>query len=371
MNERSRAAVRKLEPYKPGTTIDEVKRDLGLERIVKLASNENPLGSSPKALEALGSIGGLNLYLDDSYPELRSKISATYGLRAENVVLGHGSNELIGIVCQTLLEPGDETVMAAPTFSLYKLATQLQGARAVEIPLDASGTHDLDAMLGAVTERTKLVFICDPNNPTGTAIGREAWMRFARALPERVSLLVDQAYREYMGPAGVDAVDVLRERENTIVLRTMSKIYGLASLRFGYGFGHPQLLEWVHRVRLPFNVSRPAAIGAHAALDDDAFVARSVAVNADGLAFVSREFDRLGLARFATEANFYALAVPGGAAQAYGDLLARGIIVRSGDALAMPGYLRISVGTRAENEALVEAIESLLPAWKAREAPAA
>ncbi len=367
----SRDAVRKLAPYKPGTTIDEVKRDLGLERIIKLASNENPLGSSPKALEALRSIGELNLYLDDSYPELRSKIAAPHGLRAENLVLGHGSNELVNIVCETLLEAGDEAVMAVPTFSLYKLSTVLQGASPIEVPLDAGGGHDLDAMLEAVTERTKLVFVCDPNNPTGTALSPEAWTRFARALPEGVCLLVDQAYREYMGPGGVDAIDLLRDRENAIVLRTMSKIYGLASLRFGYGFGHARLLEWVNRVRLPFNISRPAALGAHAALDDDAFVAHSVAVNAAGLAFVSREFDRLGLTRFPTEANFYALAVPGGASRAYDDLLARGIIVRSGDALAMPGHLRITIGTHDENEALVDAVESLLPAWKHRGAPAA
>lgn len=358
----SRPAIRKLAPYVPGTTIEEVARKLGLSRIIKLASNENPLGSSPKALAALARVDRLNLYLDDAYPELREAIAAPHGLRAQNVVLGHGSNEIVNIVCETVLEAGDEAVMATPTFSLYRLGTLVQGAVPVEVPL-RDGVHDLEAMLAAITERTKLVFVCDPNNPTGTALSIAAWEAFLRRLPEHVTLLVDQAYREYMGPGTLDAVRLVARRPNTVVLRTMSKIYGLASLRFGYGFGDAELVGWLNRVRLPFNISRPAALGAAGALEDVEFVERSIAANAAGKAYVYGEFARLGLALYPTEANFYAVRVPVTATRAYDDLLARGIIVRSGDSLAMPGYLRITIGTPAENRALIAAFEELLPQW--------
>lgn len=360
----SRPAVRKLAPYVPGKTIEEVQRDLGLTRIIKLASNENPLGSSPKAMAALRHIDRLHLYLNDTYPELKEKIAAPYGLHGENVVLGHGSNELVNIVCETLLESGDEAIMATPSFSLYKLAAALQGANAIEIPLH-QGVHDLETMLGALTPRTKLIFICDPNNPTGTAITREDWSAFVERVPENVTVLVDQAYREYMGAGTVDAAEYVCERPNTIVLRTMSKIYGLASLRFGYGFADAETIGWLNRVRLPFNISRPAALGAAGALDDEEFVAESIAANLAGKAFVFDHLERIGLHVYPTEANFYAVEVPGTATRAYTDLLHRGIIVRSGDALAMPGRLRITIGAPDENGALIEALEKLLPVWRA------
>jgi histidinol-phosphate aminotransferase len=359
----SRTVVRKLAPYQPGTSIEEVKRRFGLDRIIKLASNENPLGSSPKAIAALAHIDRLHLYFDDAYTELKAKLAAPYGLRAENVVLGHGSNELVNIIAETLLEAGDDAVMADPSFSLYRLVTAVQGATPIEVPL-REGAHDLDAMLEAVTPRTKIVFVCDPNNPTGTALDPGAFETFAMRLPEDVTLIVDQAYREYMGPGCVDATSLVTTRARTIVLRTMSKIYGLASLRFGYGFADEDTIGWLNRVRLPFNVSRPAALGAEGALADTEFVARSVATNDAGKTYLYRELTRLGLAYYPTQANFIAVAVPGSARAAYEALLERGIIVRSGDALHMPGHLRITIGTPEENRALIDAIEEFLPTWR-------
>lgn len=359
----SRLVVQKLAPYQPGTSIEEVQRRFGLERIIKLASNENPLGSSPKAMEALRSIDKLHLYLDDSYPELKAKIAAPYGLEASNVVLGHGSNELVNIIAETLLEAGDEAVMADPSFSLYRLVSAIQGATPVEVLL-REGVHDLDAMLAAITPRTKLVFVCDPNNPTGTALEPAAWQRFLANLPEAVTLIVDQAYREFMDAHYVDAVPFVSQRPRTIVLRTMSKIYGLASLRFGYGFADAETIGWLNRVRLPFNISRPAALGAWGALDDRAFVARSIASNNAGKMQLESAFTRLGLRYLPTQANFIAVDVPGSASKAYEDLLMRGIIVRSGDALHMHGALRITIGTDEQNAALIEALEELLPAWR-------
>jgi histidinol-phosphate aminotransferase len=360
----SRPTVRKLQPYVPGKTIEEVRRSLGLTRIVKLASNENPLGSSPKAMAALHRVDRLNLYLEDSYPELREKIASPFGLHAQNVVLGHGSNELVAIACQTMLEPGDEAVMAAPSFSLYRLCAGLQGAVPVEIAL-REGVHDLEAMLGAITPRTRILFVCDPNNPTGTAIPQNAWRAFLERLPPEVTLLIDQAYREYMSAAGFDALEAVRARPNTLVLRTMSKIYGLASLRFGYGFADAETIEWLNRVRLPFNISRPAAIAAAAALDDEEFVAQSRAANEAGKRLLGEAFARLGLHAYPTEANFYAVAVPVSATRASNDLLNRGVIVRSGDALGMPQRLRITIGSALENAFLIETLESLLPQWRA------
>lgn len=360
----SRPSLAKIAPYVPGTSIEEVRRKLGLDRIVKLASNENPLGSSPKAMAALGSIDRLHLYFDDAHTELRAKIAAPYGLSAENVVLGHGSNELVNIAAEMLLEAGDEAVMAEQSFSLYRLVVALQGATPVEVPL-REYAHDPDAMLAAVGPRTKMVFVCDPNNPTGTALSADAWERFLERLPESVTLVIDQAYCEYMDADGVDAVRVVAQRPNTLVLRTMSKIYGLASLRFGYGFADVETIGWLNRVRLPFNVSRPAALGAAGALDDAEFVARSIETNERGKAYLTAEYARLGLRMIPTQANFYAVEVPCTATRAYDDLLARGIIVRSGDALHLPGHLRITIGTEAENRMLIGAIGELLPQWRA------
>jgi histidinol-phosphate aminotransferase len=244
------------------------------------------------------------------------------------------------------------------------LAVALTGASAIEVPL-RDGVHDLDSMLGAVTPRTKLIFICDPNNPTGTALSPAQWRAFVARVPENVTLLVDQAYREYMTSGTLDATAIVRERPNTIVLRTMSKIYGLASLRFGYGFADAELIGWLNRVRLPFNISRPAALGAAGALEDREFVERSLTANETGKAFIYKQFERLGLHVYATQANFYAVEMPVSATRAYTDLLHRGIIVRSGDALGMPRRLRITIGSAAENAALIEALDELLPVWRA------
>lgn len=361
----TRQAVRDLAPYQPGTSIEEVQKRFGLERIVKLASNENPLGSSPKALAALQHLDRLNLYFDDSHEELKAKLGARYGLGARNVICGHGSNELVSLAAQTLFEPGDEVVMATPSFSLYRLAARVQGAIPVEIPL-RNGVHDLGAMRAAITEQTKAVIVCDPNNPTGTSVPAPAWDAWLEDVPDDVTLIVDQAYVEYASAQSFDAATLPLRRKNTLVLRTMSKIYGLAGVRFGYGYADVGLVGLMERVRLPFNVSRPAALAASAALDDDGFVRASVTSNDAGKAHLFAGFAAMGLHAYPTEANFVAVEVPGGAHAAYQDLLERGIIVRSGDALAMPGRLRITIGTPEQNALLLETMEALLLTWRSR-----
>ncbi|HMD03190.1 MAG TPA: aminotransferase class I/II-fold pyridoxal phosphate-dependent enzyme, partial [Candidatus Baltobacteraceae bacterium] len=273
-----RRTLRGFTPYKPGTSVAEVVRRFGIAQPVKLSQNENPLGTSPKALAALGSISALSDYVEDDHLALRTRLGTSYRLGPESVVLGHGSNELIQLAFTAFVDPGEDVVMARPTFSLFCKDAHIFGARAIEIPL-RDGVHDLDAMLAAVTPQTKLVFVCDPNNPTGTRVERDALLHFARALPEHVLLVIDQAYHEFADADAAEGTDVLAERPATLVTRTASKIYGLAAARFGYGFSSPEVIVALNAVRLPFNVARPAAVAVLAALDDREFVARSIANN--------------------------------------------------------------------------------------------
>jgi histidinol-phosphate aminotransferase len=361
----ARPAVRLLHPYSAGTTTDQARRRFNLDRVVKLSSNENPRGSSPKALAALAAVTGLNLYADDDHLELRERLAAPYGLHVDNTILGHGSNDILLMFFLTFVDPGDEVVMADPTFSLFRANAVTVGATPVLVPL-RDGVHDLDAMLAAVGPRTKAVIVCDPNNPSSTRVEADAFARFAAALPPRVLLFIDQAYREYMPAGSVEGTEYVKSRPGTLVTRTLSKLYGLASLRFGYGFGEAGMIELMQRVRVPFNVSRPAADAAAAALDDDDFRRATIALNAEGLAYVVPALERLGLTVYPTAANFIAVKVPVAADEAYTDLLRRGIIARSGDKLRFPGFLRITIGLPHENVALVEALAAALPAWRER-----
>jgi histidinol-phosphate aminotransferase len=360
-----RQNLRSFAAYKPGTSAQEVQRRFGFEKPVKLSQNENPLGTSPRALAAIRAIAQLSDYVEDDHHTLRLRLAEPYGLDVDRVILGHGSNELLQVVFLAFVDPGDEVVIAHPTFSLFRKDAEVAAARAVAVPLRADGVHDLPAMLAAVTPRTKVVFVCDPNNPTGTRVEPAELRAFARALPADVLLVLDQAYREYMDAGGTDGVDILRKRPATLVLRTSSKIYGLASIRFGYAYSSPEVIAYLNRVRLPFNVSRPAAVAVLAALDDEEFFARSLRTNEEGKAQLTEAFERLGLHAYRSAANFISVEVPIAAEAAYLSLLERGVIVRSGDGLGMPGRLRVSIGTFEENAAFVAALTALLPLWRA------
>ncbi len=356
-----RPEITSLKPYKPGTTVSQAKAQYGLDDFIKLSSNENPLGTSPLAEAAFRSMPDLHVYVDDDHRELRVRLAEPYGMGIENVMIGHGSNEVVRTLFTALISHGDEVVVADPTFSLYPIDTIVFGGTPVKVPL-RDGVHDLDAMLAAVTPRTKLVVVVDPNNPTATRVEADAFDRFAKALPENVILMIDQAYKEYMPAGSVEGTDYVRSRPGTIVLRTHSKIYGLAALRFGYALGDPVLLAYGERVRLPFNLARPAAAAALAALDDHAWAAHALAVNEQGKAYLYPAFERIGVHAYPTAANFYAVSVPGTANEAYEALMQRGIVTRSGDALGMPGRLRITIGTPEDNAAVVDALAALVPA---------
>ncbi len=351
--------IRGLAPYVPGKPIEEVERELGLRGVVKLASNENALGASPRALAAIRRASRrLHRYPDGAGRELRRALAKRFGFGPGQIALGNGSNELIELLSRTLLSPGDEAVMARPTFPLYRIQTIASRGRAVEVPL-AEHVHDLDAIAKAVGPRTRLVFICNPNNPTGTIVERAAVERFLGAIPAEVLVVFDEAYREYADESRMpDTPRYLREGRNIIVLRTFSKIYGLAALRIGYGIAAPDLVEYLNRVRQPFNTNLLAQEAALAALGDRAHVRRSLAVVREGKKAIAAALDRVGLRHIPSEANFIFFHAGEKARPLCDAVLRRGVILRD----LGEGWLRVTIGRPAENRKFIRALE----AWTRR-----
>jgi histidinol-phosphate aminotransferase len=340
--------------YEPGKPIEYVARELNLDpaTIIKLASNENPFGPSPKAVAAArAALEHGELYPDGGCYALREKLAATRGLKPDQFVVGNGSNEIIELLGHALLGPDDEVVMGAPAFVVYKLVTLLFGARAVEVPL-LNYRHDLPRIAAAITPRTKLVYVCSPNNPTGTANSEEELLAFARALPDHVVAVFDEAYAEYVEPAP-DLRVLSREGRKVICLRTFSKIYGLASLRVGYGYAAAEMISVLNRVRQPFNVNAIAQAAAIAALDDSEFTAHCVRENRSGLNQLAAGFSALGLETVPSVANFLLVKVGDGAAT-FDALQRRGVIVRPMKPYGMSEWLRVTVGTQTQNARLLD-----------------
>jgi histidinol-phosphate aminotransferase len=351
--------VQKLEPYVPGKPIEELERELGIANAVKLASNENPIGPSPRALEAVWNAAEVaHRYPDGACFRLRQALAARLGVTPAQLVFGAGCDEILELLAKCFLGPSDEVVYAWPSFAMYPIVAQGMGATSVRIPLDSALVHDLRAMRGAVTSRTRLVIVCNPNNPTGTSVGTEAFDRFVASLPEGVVLAIDEAYIEYARrPDFPDALAWVRRRPGTCTLRTFSKIYGLAGLRVGYAVADPELAGYLERARHPFNVSSVAEAAALAALDDHEHVERTRRTNSEGMAFLERELTRLGLQSWPSDANFLLAAAPPGS---YERLLREGVIVRPMEGFGLAHHVRITVGLAEENERLVKALEKVL-----------
>ena len=352
----------RIRPYPPGKPIEEVERELG-RTAIKLASNENPLGPSPKAQEAMRKfLSSIHFYPDGSGYYLRRKIAEIHGLEMDQVILGAGSTDLIELVAKTFLSAGDEAITSESAFYMYRLAIQDMGAGLVLTPL-RDLTFDLPAIAHAVTQRTKVVYLGNPNNPTGTMFTSEDLDRFLGALPPRILVVLDEAYFEYVQrPDYSHSVDEVRAGKNLLVLRTFSKVHGLAGIRLGYGMGHPELIESLNRIRSPFNANSMAQVAGMAALDDREHVQRSVESNAREMKFVTEELTLLGVRYTPSAGNFLLIDTGRDCEEDFVRLLHQGVIVRPMKIYAFPTSLRVTVGRHAENEIFLDALRRVMAA---------
>lgn len=359
-----RPNVSLMEPYQPGKPISEVKRELGLDRVVKLASNENPFGPSPKAVEAVRNAAlEMHLYPDGAAYSLRQAISAKFGVSPSQLLVGNGSDELIHLLGLVLLDkPTDEMIIGDPSFVRYDAAAQLAPCKLVKVPLDSTFTHDLTAMRKAITANTKMVFICNPNNPTGTIVTRADVDSFLADLPEHVVLVLDEAYFEFAAgnPDYPDSVDYVKAGKNVIGLRTYSKAYGLAGIRVGYGFAPEIIVDAVNRAREPFDVNSLAQAAGVAALTDNEHVTRTVENNKAEAARISRVLADLGMKPIPTSANFIFVQLDRPGKPVFQALLKKGVIVRATDEMGQPNCIRISIGTHEENTLLIDCLKEVL-----------
>ncbi len=357
--------VQALSPYQPGKPIEELARELGLNpaEIIKLASNENPLGPSETALAAASrALEELCLYPDGNGFDLKQALANRFGVAMNQITLGNGSNDVLEVITRCFADTDSEVVFSQYAFAVYPLVTQAIGAKGVSVPAKDWG-HDLDAMAAAVTERTKLVFVANPNNPTGTVHTADAVQAFLDRIPEQVLVVLDEAYCEYLtGDEFPDGIQLLDRYPNLIVCRTFSKAWGLAALRVGYSISSAAIADVLNRVRQPFNVDSIALAAATAVLGDEVYLNRSREVNAAGLRQLAEGFDRMGLPYIPSAGNFIAVEVGEQAAGIYQSLLAHGVIVRPVAGYGMPGHLRVSVGLPEENERFLDALAQSLVA---------
>jgi histidinol-phosphate aminotransferase len=355
--------IEQLPLYPPGKPVDEVKREFGIDAIIKLASNENSLGPSPKALQALqAALADLHRYPDNGCYYLREKLAQRCGIEQSQVLFGHGSNEIIQLIALAFLTPAEEVITSEQTFILYPIMSNARGARVIEVPLK-DFTYDLEAMAGRITNKTKIIFISNPNNPTGTMVDADALRTFMQRVPGDVLVVLDEAYGEYVAsPAYPDSLEYLRQGRNIIILRTFSKIHGLAGLRIGYALCPAQLVNYLERVRVPFNVNHMAQVAALAALDDREHIERSQDNNQAGLIYIYAELKSMGLACIPTHTNFLLVNLGTKAENVYQKLLREGVIIRSMASYGLDNYVRVTIGLPEENERFIRSLKKVLQA---------
>lgn len=351
--------ARGLQPYQPGKPIEALEREYGIRNAIKLASNENPLGPSPRALAAVSQALHLARYPEGGAVALKAALANRLGVDAGLITVGNGSNDILELVARTFVAPGDEVIFSEHAFAVYPIVTQAVGGVA-RVTTCRDWGDDLDAMLGAINSRTKVIFVANPNNPTGTWLRHSALEAFLSAVPSRVIVVLDEAYFEYVTEQEYpDGLRRIGRFPNLVVARTFSKIYGLAGLRIGYGVSHPDIADLLNRVRQPFNVNSLAQIAAIAALEDHEHVARSCDVNAVGMKQLTDAFTRMGLEYIPSAANFVCVEV-GDGAHVYEALLREGVIVRPVANYGMPKHLRVTVGLPEENERFLKALAHVL-----------
>ena len=353
--------VQQLIPYKAGKPIEELERELGLTEIIKLASNENPIGPGKKAIAAIQqALAGLALYPDGSGFSLKQALSKKYSVSSEQITLGNGSNELLELVARAFLTPAHEVVFSQHAFAVYPIVTQSVGAKAVVVPAINYG-HDLDGMLAAVTDKTRIVFIANPNNPTGTLLSQESVERFISALPDTCICVLDEAYFEFVSSLeAIDSIEWLKKFPNLLITRTFSKAYGLAGLRVGYGLSSPEMADILNRVRQPFNNNTLALVAAEAALNDEEHLQETIRVNASGMLQLTEGFKALSLEWISSSGNFVLVDLKKSGQVIYDALLRKGVIVRPVGNYELPHHLRISIGTEAENNVFLKALAETL-----------
>lgn len=359
---KQRNAVNNLNPYIPGKPISEVQRELGLERVIKLASNENPLGTSPKASKAVSDwANNMAIYPDGNSTDLKNALSAKLDVGVDQLLFGSGTDQILEIIAQTYINPGDNAIMGYPSFPRYETVVSVMEGEVKNIPLTGDYRMDLNEMLKAVDGRTKIIWLCNPNNPTGTMITAEEQMDFIKKVPKNVLLILDEAYYEYaLGGDYPDSIKYLKEFDNLLILRTFSKAYGLAGLRIGYAVSNKEVIGYLNRVRGPFNTNAAAQIAAIAALDDEGFIHRSMENNKKGKEYLYSSFKEMGLYYVPTHANFMMVKVGLPSDLVFKELLKKGLIIRSGDIFGMDDWIRLTIGTPEENEIFIKALAEVI-----------
>ena len=355
------ASINAIAPYVPGKPMETLERELGIRDAIKLASNENPLGPSPMAIEAMaGALNRMHRYPDGACHELVEQLAAHLSVDRHQIVLGNGSDDILALLARVLLQPGDEVIIPSPSFLLYSTAALSAGAVPVVVPLKDM-VIDLPALLDRVGPKTRMVFICNPNNPTGTVVGRQGLEQFLVSLPEHVVVVVDEAYFEFVRDDSCESGMAFLDAPVAVVtLRTFSKVYGLAGLRVGYGVMPAELTDPLHRVRMPFNVNTMAQVAAVAALQDIDFFNRTVDLVHQGLDWLYVEMEKRGLRYFPSQSNFFLIDVQQSAQVVFEAMLREGVIIRAMTSYGYPEYIRVNVGLPSENQRFLEALDKVL-----------
>ncbi len=354
------SGVARLQPYHPGKPIEELERELGISNIVKLASNENPLGCSPKVKEAVRKFNDYSRYPDGNAFALKNSLSERHSVSQDQITIGNGSNDILELITRAIISSQHEVMFSEHAFAVYPIVTQAVGAKAIVVPAK-EWANDLPSMQAIVTDSTRLIFLANPNNPTGTWFGQEEFQNFMAAIPTSVIVVLDEAYYEYAKDKNLlDTESLLRTYPNLVVCRTFSKAYGLASLRVGYALSHVDLADLMNRVRQPFNVNALAMLAAETALEDEAFIQQSVELNETGMQQLCAAFDSMGLHYIASMANFITVNLQQDGMSIYEKLLRAGVIVRPVANYGMPEHLRISIGLEDENQKFIDALARIL-----------
>jgi histidinol-phosphate aminotransferase len=351
----ARKSVMHITPYIPGKPIEEVQREYGVRDVVKLASNENPLGPSRLAVKAISKkLGALNLYPESGAFYLRRALAKHLKIKENTLIFGNGSNELLHLIAEAFVSPGDEVMFSALSFVVYPIATDLAGGTAIQIP-HKNFSHDIDGFIKRLSPGTKLIYICNPNNPTGTFISKEEFEKLMSAVSPKTIVALDEAYFEYVQDKNFpDGIKYLSKYPNLIVLRTFSKVYGLAGARIGYAAADPDIIEIIERIRAPFNASTPAQAGAEAALKDGAHIKKTLKTNSEGKSYLYSELKKLGIEFVPTQGNFIFVKFMSNCKVVFEELLKKGVIIRP----QFDNYARITIGAMAENRKLIKALKT-------------